>query len=180
MDQDTENLDSSNEEQETDNSSNVEDEQDAEQDADKPEYTEREKQYYARIKKLEQELKDAKTATNKAPELTATGNLSPVDIIALMNAKVTEPEDIKEVQDIAERPKISIPAALKLPITKATLAELAEIRTSANAVSTGAGRRAGSGVISDDRLIADARKGILPESETDMARLQELRLKGRK
>ncbi len=168
-----ENLDSTNEETETVNSTN-DDTTDAE--SDKPEYTEREKQYYARIKKLEQELKEAKTTkTDSAP----ANGLSVSETIALAKANV-EPEDIEDIIEYATFKKMSVLDALKSPVMKATLAEKAELRKSAAAVSTGSGRRAGSGQVSDDRLLADASKGILPESEADIARLTELRLKGRR
>lgn len=169
-----ENLDSTNEETETVNSIN--DETNDAEETDKPEYTEREKQYYARIKKLEQELKEAKTTK---PETTTANGLSVAETIALSKANV-EPDDIEDIIEYAKFKKISVMDALKSPVMKATLAEKAELRKSAAAVSTGGGRRAGSGAISDERLLADAQKGILPENETDMARLQELRFKGRR
>lgn len=173
MDDNQETLNSSNEEQETDNSPNVE--QEAGEESDAPEYTEREKQYYARIKKLEQELKEVKT-TKPEP---ATNGLSLAETIALSKADIA-PEDIEDVLEYAQFKKMSVIDALKSPVMKATLAEKAEHRKSAAAVSTGAGRRAGSGAVSDDRLLSDAQKGIMPESEADIARLTELRLKGRR
>ena len=99
--------------------------------------------------------------------------------IALSKADIA-PEDIEDVVEYAQFKKMSVLEALKSPVMKATLAEKNELRKSAAAVNTGGSRRAGSAGISDDRLLADAAKGIMPESETDMARLQELRFKRRK
>lgn len=125
--------------------------------------------YKARAEKAE---KKAKT-----PKTESTGSLSTPDILALTKANIDE-EDIDEVLDYANYKKISIKEALNSNILKATLSEKKEQRNSAAVVNTGATRR-GSSQISDDRLLADARKGIMPESEADIARLTILKFKNK-
>lgn len=179
-----ENLDSEIEETETVDSPNDEPEvenETADNESEEEEYTEREKQLYARLKKLEKEkkeLQEAKAKPAKKADVANTSNLSTADIIALTKADI-DPEDIDEVVSYAKYKKISVTEALKSPAIKATLAENAEVRKSAQAVSLGGGRRAGNGGKSDERLLADAAKGILPETEADFNRLAELRLKNK-
>ncbi len=110
---------------------------------------------------------------DKAPKADTTG-LSTKDILALSKANIDD-EDLDEVLDYASYKKLPIHEALKSSILKATLAEKAELRKSAQAVNTGATRRA-SGQVSDERILADARKGALPESDEDIARLARMRL----
>jgi hypothetical protein len=170
-----ETFDSSNEELEIlDSSNEIEADDEENTEDDKPEYTEREKQYYARIKKLEEELRDAKKGEKPKKESKTSSELSTLDIIALSKANI-EDEDIDEVLEYASYKKIPVREALKSSILKSTLAEKAEMRKSAQAVNTGSTRRSSSSV-SDDRLLADARKGIMPESEEDIARLTRLKL----
>jgi hypothetical protein len=82
------------------------------------------------------------------------------------------------VLEYAKYKGISVKEALGASILKATLSEKNEERKSAQAVNTGATRR-GSSQVSDDRLMSDARKGVMPEKEEDMARLAILRIKNR-
>lgn len=124
--------------------------------------------YKARAEKAE---KKAKSVKAEAP----TSSLSTVDILALSKANI-EPEDIDEVLEWANFKKISVVEALNSSVLKATLAEKSEQRKSAQAVNTGATRR-GTSSVSDDRLLADAEKGIMPDSEADIARLARLRFK---
>lgn len=175
MENELETIDSQNDELETLDSSN--EESDTEDTEQKEEYTEREKQYYARIKKLEDELKQAKTDPKPKKESKATGDLSTLDIIALSKANIDD-EDLDEVLEYASYKKIPVREALQSSILKTTLAEKAEMRKSAQAVNTGSTRRA-SGLVSDERLKADASKGILPDSEEDIARLARMRLQKR-
>ena len=131
----------------------------------------------ARRIKAEEAIEKAKKKGKTAPAV-ATNGLSTSDIIALTRANI-EDEDIDEVIDYARYKKVSIAEALKSGVVKATLQEKSEERKSAQAVYTGSGTRRAGGSVSDERLMADARKGIMPESETDMARLTTLRLKNR-
>lgn len=131
----------------------------------------------ARRKKAEETIEKAKKKSKTAPSV-ATNGLSTVDIIALTRANIEE-EDIDDVLDWAKFKKISIPEALKSTALKATLSEKTEQRKSAQAVYTGSGTRRAGGSISDERLMADAQKGIMPDSEADLARLTILRMKNR-
>lgn len=131
----------------------------------------------ARRKKAEETIEKAKKKSKTAPSV-ATNGLSTADIIALTRANI-EDEDIDEVIDYAKYRKISVSEALKSTVVKATLSEKAEERKSAQAVYTGSGTRRAGGSISDERLMADAQKGIMPDSEADLARLTILRMKNR-
>jgi len=135
-----------------------------------------------RIAKLEEEKENQKKRAEKAEAKTkgtkptvATGTLTPQDLLALTKANI-EADDLDEVLDYAKYKNISLTDALKSGVLKATLAEKAEYRNSAAAVNTGTSRRANSAGVSDDRLMADAEKGILPDSSEDIARLARLRL----
>lgn len=158
----TENLDSTNEEIEV------------EEVEEKEEYSEREKQLYARLKKAEAELKAKPKTEVQAPKVDA--KLSTFDMLALQKANIETEEDLNEVVRWADYNKIPVAEALKSNILKATLAEKAEIRNSALAVNTGTGRRANAGAVSEARLMADAQKGIMPESAEDIAKLARMRL----
>lgn len=143
------------------------------------------KQLYARLKKAEGYVqKDGKWVkpeakpVDKKPEDTTINNtsndgLSQADVITLARTNIPE-EDIKEVLDYAKFKNISVAEALKSSVVKATLAEKEESRKVAEATNTGAGRR-GSGRISDESLLENSRKGILPDSDSDLERLALLR-----
>lgn len=161
-----ENLDSTNEELETTDSENGEESE---------EYTDREKQLYARLKKTEQELKELKlkpvekVETKASPKVTA--NLSAAEVIALSKANI-DPEDIDEVLEYAEYKKISVLEALKSHFIQATLSQKTEERNSAEAIAK-PGRR-GSSKLSDKEVLALGDKGEIPEEL--MERYAELRL----
>ncbi len=168
-----EDIDSINDETETLDSTNEEPE---EQEEEKQEYSEREKQLYARLKKAEADLKDKKeTKVEKKTAPKTDTKLSTFDMLALQKANIETEDDLDEVVRWADYNKISVAEALKSNILKATLSEKAEERTSAMAVNTGTGRRA-SGAVSDERLLADANKGIMPDSPDDIAKLARLRI----
>ena len=144
-------------------------------------------QLYARTKKSEGfELVDGKwvkptTVVEKKKEDTATSekSLNQKDLIALINAKIPE-EDMDEVLQYAEFRKISVKDALESPVIKNILATKEEMRKTAEGASTGAGKRSNSKV-SDESLVTKADKGELPESDEDIKRLTQIRLKqGRK
>ncbi len=135
----------------------------------------------ARLAKAEELANNYKVRAEKAekgkPKTAAPkqdSSLSTKDILALSKAQI-EDEDLDEVLDYAAYKKLPIHEALKSSVLKATLAEKAELRKSAQAVNTGATRRAGN-TVTDDRIMADARKGLLPDSAEDIARLARMRL----
>lgn len=95
-------------------------------------------------------------------------DLSPKDTIALIGAKVTDPEDIDEVVEYAQFKKISIADALKSNVIISSLAEKAEKRKTADATSTGSSRR-GQSKVGDDVLLKNLSKGEIPEKGSDEA-----------
>jgi hypothetical protein len=131
----------------------------------------------ARAKKAEAAIIKAKSKP-KAEKVDAPKSDSKMSIFdqkAIFNADIDTQEDLDEIMDYADRKGISVADALQSTVIKATLAENAQIRKSAQAVNTGTGRRA-SGAVSDDRLMSDAKKGIMPSSEEDIAKLARMRV----
>lgn len=126
-----------------------------------------------RIRAEKAEKKPEREVSKVAPKKQS--DLSAVDIIAISKANI-EAEDVEEVVDYAKYKGISIVEALKSNVIKATLTQKEELRKTAQATSTGTSRR-GSASITDGQLIANAEKGIMPESDADYDRLAELRLK---
>lgn len=173
-----ETVDSLNDEQEDITSENDE-VVEVEEEAQEEEYTEREKQLYERLKKAEKELKDKKETKVVSKEKTTEPKLSTFDMLALQKANIETEEDLEEVTRWADYNKISVAEALKSNILKTVLTEKSEQRKSAMAVNTGTGRRAAGGAVSDERLLSDAEKGILPDSTEDIQRLTMLRMKNR-
>lgn len=106
-------------------------------------------------------------------------DLSSRDTIALINAKVTEPEDIDEVMEWARFKKIPVSEALKSETIKARLNEKTEQRKVALATNTGASRRTTT-KITPDVIVEKASRGELPDSEEGMAQLAQARLNQRK
>ncbi len=77
-------------------------------------------------------------------------------------------DDFSEVKDMADFKKISIAEALKLPATKAILAEKAEFRKTAEVSNTGNARR-GASKVSDDVLLKNLQDGKVPEAGSEEA-----------
>lgn len=77
-------------------------------------------------------------------------------------------EDFEEVKDWAAFKKISIGEALKSDSIKTSLATKAEFRKTAQVSNTGASRR-GVNTVSDDTLLANSSKGIIPEPGSEEA-----------
>jgi hypothetical protein len=141
------------------------------------ETTEEAVDWEARAKKAEAAIIKAKSKP-KAEKVDAPKSDSKMSIFdqkAIFNADIDTQEDLDEIMDYADRKGISVADALQSTVIKATLAENAQIRKSAQAVNTGTGRRA-SGAVSDDRLMSDAKKGIMPSSEEDIAKLARMRV----
>lgn len=101
-------------------------------------------------------------------------DISMRDVLALSVAGITDDGDIDEVQEIAQIKKISISEALKLNLTKNILAQKKEERTVSAATNTGTARR-GTSKVSDEVLLERARRGELPQSDEDIARLYSIR-----
>lgn len=130
----------------------------------------------ARAKKAEAAIIKAKSKPKQeVSRPKSDSKLSTFDMLALQKANIETEDDLDEVVRWADYNKISVSEALKSNILKATLNEKAEERQSALAVNTGTGRRA-SGTVTDARLMADAQKGIMPESAEDIAKLARMRI----
>lgn len=95
------------------------------------------------------------------------------DLYALMEAKVPL-DDVSEVEDYAKYKGISITEALKTQAVRSILNEKAEARNVSQATNTGVSKRSSSRP-SDDMLLSNARKGIMPDSDEDLARLARLK-----
>lgn len=113
---------------------------------------------------------NAQSSSNKS-----NGDLTTRDLYALMDAKVPQ-DDVNEVVEYATLKKISISEALKSTVVKAILAEKAEYRNSAKASNTGSARR-GTSKVSDEALLENFKKGIVPDSDEEISRLVKLRAK---
>jgi hypothetical protein len=114
-------------------------------------------------------------ATDKKPsDLSQDTQISQTDMYALVRANVPE-EDVSEVVDYAKLKGITIAQALKTPVIKTILSEKAEERTTADATHV-AGSARGSAKVSTEKLLADAKKGIMPDSDADMQRLVEAQM----
>lgn len=120
--------------------------------------------YKTRAEKAERDLKKGgKSSENTKQE----GDLSAMDTIAIMNAKV-DTEDIEDVVDYAKFRGISVAEALKSQVLKTILADKEEKRTSANAANTN-NARAGQKKVTDDTLVSNMKKGEVPEPGTPEA-----------
>lgn len=130
----------------------------------------------AENQKVRAEKAEAKLKTNTSTgrgETSKMDGFSPMDLIAITKANLDE-EALKEAMDYAKYKKISVAEAIKSPAVKATIQLIEENRRVSEASNTGSARR-GSSKISDESLIENARKGILPESDADMKRLVSIR-----
>lgn len=169
----TENLDSPNEEQETTDSPNSE--------ANTEEYTEREKQLYARLKKAEGFVQDENGKWVKPPKPKAEEKperhekqpdkdehiLSYKDTYALQEAKV-QVDDVDEVVRFAKFSGQSVAEALKDPTLTAILNTRIEQRKTAQATNKGGGK-ASTKKVSADELVQNASKGQYPDRGTPEA-----------
>lgn len=126
--------------------------------------------YKIRAEKAEQGNKNKPVIGEGTPK---TPEMSSKDLMALMNAKISE-EDVDDIVDYAKYKGISVAEALKSDVVKSTLEKKAEQRKIADATNIGTGRRS-SAKIPDDVLLSNSLKGIMPESDEDLARLISLR-----
>jgi hypothetical protein len=163
-----ETFDSQNEEQENTDSQNSEHEQSEDSNESNEEYTEREKQYYARIKKLEADLKEAKTAPKPKAEKKSDLELTPKDTLAFMATGITEEEDIEEVLKLAKGFGMSVSEALKDETVKHRLNVLKEQRKSAEASNTRSAR-SGAKTIDSKELLNKLSKGEVPKRGSNEA-----------
>lgn len=173
-DTNTENLDSQMEEQEITNSTNGEAPEQQEGET-KDEFTEREKQYYARIKKLETELKEAKSQKAEAPK-AQNDDLSQADLIFLAKADIHE-DDINDVTKWAKNNGMSVKEAYQQykPILDTRVQE----RQTAQATAT-KGARGVKPKTGEDLLQKARQTGEVPESSDGMRDIIRARLEERR
>ena len=131
---------------------------------EKSDLEDKNKKLYARVKNGEKP---------KEKTVEHTEGLSTADIIAL--SKVHE-DDVERVERYAKSEGLSVREALKNPELKAILDMREEQRATANASNVSNVRR-GSTKIADDVLISNASNGKIPESEDDIARLIQAKMK---
>ena len=167
--QPTEEVDNTEEVEEVDVADDTETEDDSEA------LEEKNRKLFERAKKAEAEAKRLKSLINeRKPEVEAKqpskkqDGLTTMDTIALINAKVTEKEDIDEVLDYARLKGISVGEALKTSVVKTILSEKAEQRKSAEVTNTGPARR-GSTQLSSEQILANASKGRMPDDPEALA-----------
>ena len=129
------------------------------------------KNYKIRAEKAERLAKEKSEATQKASP--TAGELSTKDLYALMDSKVAL-DDVDDVREYASLKKISIAEALKSSVVKGILSEKAEQRRTASAANVGSSKRT-TNASSDETLLENFKKGIVPESDDDIARLVKLR-----
>ncbi|MFP5260987.1 MAG: hypothetical protein ACLGJB_03675 [Blastocatellia bacterium] len=125
--------------------------------------------YKIRAEKAERKAKDSVKEIKVEPKATPpAGDLSALDAIALVGAKVTEAEDIEQVLEYAKFKNIPVAEALKSATVKTILSEKAEARAVAAATNVGTVRRS-SAKVSDETLLDNASKGILPDDPEALA-----------
>lgn len=128
-------------------------------------------------KRAEKAEKKAKTSAGKVEQNNT--ELSSRDLLSLMSNSITEQEDIDYLTKTAKGFGMSVADAIKDPVIKGKLDERVETRTTAAATDTSGGRR-GSTKVSDESLLANAEKGMMPESDADMQRLIKARKESRR
>lgn len=170
----TENLNSQIEEQEITDSTNGEAPEHQEGET-KEEFTEREKQYYARIKKLETELKEAKSQKAEAPK-TQSNDLSQTDLIFLAKADIHD-DDINDVVKWAKNNGMSVKEAYQQ--FKPVLDTRAQERQTAQATAT-KGARGVKPKTGEDLLQKARQTGEVPETSEGMRDIIRARIEERK
>jgi len=96
-------------------------------------------------------------------------DISMSELRSLISNNVPE-EDTEKVLKYARMEGISISEALRTPELKAVLGVRAEMRKTAETSNAGKSR-SGATKTSDETLLANARKGNLPQSDEDLSRL---------
>lgn len=89
-------------------------------------------------------------------------DLSSEDVLVLVGAQITHPDDIKKIKEAAKLLGTDVAGALKNDLVKGQIKQAQEYRASADAGNDGGGR-GGSKKKSGAELIEEANKGNLPE-----------------
>lgn len=117
----------------------------------------------------------AKPETKEAQKIEIT----PMDTIALMEAEVTNTDDINEVLDYARFKNISVAKALKSSLVKTTIADRVAERKTAEATATKGGKK-GISTPDADTLVQQANEGNFPDDPADLAKARMDQKKGKK
>ena len=107
-------------------------------------------------------------------EQAKTSELTTADLYTLMRNNVPE-EDVQDVVDFAKLKGISLAEALASDVVKTILETKEEQRTVAKATNIGKTAKTNT-AMSDEELLSNAKKGIMPDSDEDMDRLARLRM----
>lgn len=89
-------------------------------------------------------------------------DLSSDDVLALVGAQITHPDDIKELKKSAKLLETNMQGALADPLVQARLRDMQEKRKSADAMNTGGGRRSNTKA-TDAEVLEKAKQGDVPE-----------------
>lgn len=127
--------------------------------------------YKIRAEKAEKLAKSKSEAASKPVE--TGGEMSSKDLYALMNAKVAL-EDVDEVREYASLKKISIAEALNSNVVKSILSDKSEQRRISSASNVSGSKRTAN-KSSDESLLDNFKKGIVPDNDEDFARLVKIR-----
>ena len=127
--------------------------------------------YKIRAEKAEGKLKSTKIESRPT---NANSELSTMDIIAFTKSSV-DMSDIESVTKFARMEGISISEALESDELKAMLDVKKEKRNVAQASHTGTARRSNL-KLSDDVILRNAQKGSMPDSDEDFEKLFNLKL----
>lgn len=100
-------------------------------------------------------------------------SLSPRDVLALTKANI-DMDDVEDVLEYASFKKVAVSEALKSPLVQSMLREKGEMRKTALATHTGAGKK-GTTKVSNESLLNKVAKGEIPESDEEIAKLFRLR-----
>jgi hypothetical protein len=126
-----------------------------------------------RAEKAEAEIKKLKSAEKETPK---NDSFSIKDIKALSSV---HDEDIERVEKFAKSEGVPIHEALKNEDLKAIIRNREEQRKTAETANTGGSKR-GTYKMSDETLLENFNKGIIPEKDEDIQRLAEAQMAQRK
>jgi hypothetical protein len=115
----------------------------------------------------------ANVTDKPVPKAKSEPSLSPRDVFALTKANI-DMEDIDDVIEYASFKKVDVSEALKSPLVQSLLREKDEMRKTALATHTGAGKK-GTTKVSNESLLNKVAKGEIPENDEDIAKLFRLR-----
>jgi hypothetical protein len=135
----------------------------------------RNQELYEQLKKAKGFVRDRdgkwikKEVLQPIKENKISEDITRTELYSMMKANVPD-EDTQEVIVYAKSHGLSVTEALKTPEVKALLSVRKEYRNTAEATNISGSRR-GSTKISDETLLANASKGIMPSTDEDLIRL---------